>query len=221
MKKENNKQFWRNPILTFFTGLLFGIMTLTLILSHIPTNTRAFQPLVPSFLKENEGINVSYRVYSPRESRAFLNRDLLSKGVQPIQVSIQNNSNSSYIIKADQINLETTTPNSVAWKYSLDALPRKIAYKIATIFFFPFVIPDTIDSIVSAMRHQEIKKSLEAKVIKDEEEIVLPYSSLSRVVLVSNENFGGNFSIDLIDEKGNVETFSTPIAKSKEAPADY
>jgi hypothetical protein len=85
----------------------------------------------------------------------------------------------------------------VALKVTKSAIPRGIAYKIASFFFWPFMIPSTIDSIRVLSHHSSLKRDLMAKSMK--EEIVAPYSTFHRVLFVPEKEFKENFKVTLID----------------------
>jgi len=131
------------------------------------------------------------------ESKQNFGHDLISRGVQPLQLSIQNNTSNEYSLCPSSVDLPRVEASKVAFKVTKSAIPRGIAYKVASLFFWPFMIPSTIDSIRVFSHHRSLKKDLMAKSMK--EEIVAPYSTFHRVLFVPREEFKETFKVTLID----------------------
>jgi len=92
----------------------------------------------------------------------------------------------------------------LAWKETKKALPRGIALRIASLFFWPLMIPSTIDGIITYKAHRTLAKDLEAKTLKEKEEIIPPYATVSRILYVKQEGFEKEFSVSL-QEAGEKE----------------
>ncbi len=165
----------------------------------------SYTSLVP-FTDEAEGLEVSYKALDAEESKLYLNRDLIDRGYQPVHITIQNNSPNTYEIAPDGVSLPLALPKDVAMKVTKRAIPRAIGYKIASFFFWPLMIPSTIDSINTYKTHKSLKRAFAAKAIK--EEIILPYSTVHRILFVKAEDYNEQFSIALVNKSsGDKEVF--------------
>ena len=163
--------------------------------------------VVKPFIKEQRGIQMAYKVYNDFESKIYLDRDLISKGFQPIQLTIQNNTASSFLLGKDDVSLPLASVSSVAWSISKSSIPRSIAYKVLGFVFWPFMIPDTIDSVKTYATHRDLKRDYAAKSIKNNQEEILPFSTMHRIMFVEKEKYEENFSVTLF----NTKTYETVI----------
>lgn len=154
---------------------------------------------LPSFIG-NE-VHVVAIAYTKQECKANLHRDLLDRGYRPIQVTVQNNTSHLYSFSEESVSLRCTHPRHVALKVSAKAIPRAIGYKIASFLFWPFMIPSTIDSLRTYKAHKDMKKDFTAKGIKEKEEVILPYSTISRILFIKEKDFQEDFTVSLIDKK--------------------
>src|SRR3972149_7071984 len=117
-----------------------GICLLSILLTgeHYNSHSLSFISVEKlQFVKEEKGLSITAKAYNEAESKQFLERDLLSRGYQPIQISIQNNSPQSYALKLDELELERVPPHEIARKVMRGAIPRSIAYKVASFLFWP------------------------------------------------------------------------------------
>lgn len=166
-------------------------------------NYHALAPLstTMTFSKEEEGIQVFAKVYTAEESKSYLQRDLLMRGYQPIQITVHNNTSKPWVLYPEGIDLPVVTSKRVASLIIRSALPRSIGLKIASFFFWPFTIPSTIDSIRTLKAHKKLKRDLAAKSIKPQSESVPAYSIVNRVFFVKLKDYPGKFSITLMDQE--------------------
>lgn len=153
--------------------------------------------LLPTFSLNHHRLNVVAKAMNSDESKQNFGHDLISRGVQPLQLSIQNNTPNEYSLCPSSVDLPRVEASRVAFKVTKAAIPRGIAYKIASLFFWPFMIPSTIDSIRVLTHHHSLKKDLMAKSMRDE--VVAPYSTFHRVLFVPKDEFKETFKVTLID----------------------
>jgi len=149
------------------------------------------------FHPKEKGVDVQLRTLTAEESRALLGHDLPSKGVQPLQVTIQNNSPETYRFSPEGIDLANIDPRDVAKKVRKAAIPRMIGFKILGMLFWPFMIPGTIDSIHTFHSYKLLKKDYRAKAVKDE--VIPVYSTFNRILFVPVEDFRNEFTVTLVD----------------------
>ncbi len=179
------------------------VLTLASLAFYLGNNKRV--PLNLSFLETSpfeyaeEGVYVSYKPYTSDESKVYLNRDLVSRGYQPIQITIQNNTPHPYSLSPEEVTLPLAKSKHVAMSVTKSAIPRAIAYKIAGFLFWPFLIPGTIDSIRTFRTHLELRRDFAAKSIK--KETIPPYATLHRVLFVPLKDYHPHFSLTLKNTK--------------------
>jgi hypothetical protein len=148
---------------------------------------------------EDKELSVSAKAYSAEDSKHILHTDLVAKGYVPVEVTIQNQGDHSYAISAASTSMSSHKPKDIAKKLTKGALPRAIGFKILGFFFWPFMIPGTIDSIYSYKKHKSLVKVLTAKGFKEIDEVVLPYSLVKRILYIPEKAFYATFSVALED----------------------
>ncbi|NGX47273.1 MAG: hypothetical protein K1000chlam3_00646 [Chlamydiae bacterium] len=152
---------------------------------------------------KEKGVHVSAKVYDAGDSKAYLDRDLLQVGFQPIQITIQNNSEKVFALSNQGVEIPIAESKTVAGYVTRAAIPRAIGFKVAGLIFWPFLIPGTIDTIVTFNSHMKMKRDYHAKSIKDEEEILPPYSTIHRVIFLPTNQTLEDFTLYLKDQKTN------------------
>jgi hypothetical protein len=152
---------------------------------------------LPTFSLKDSRVQVFAQAMTPDESKRNFGHDLISRGIQPLHLTIENNTSDEYSLCPSSVDLPRVEPSKVAFKITKSAIPRGIAYKIASFFFWPLAIPSTIDGIRVSIHHKNLKKDLKAKSMRDE--VVAPYSTFHRVLFVPKEEFQNTFKVTLID----------------------
>lgn len=159
-------------------------------------------------------ITVNAHAFTGNESKQFLSHNLVRRKVIPIRISLQNNTANEYSLCASSIDLPHIDPKKVAFKVSKTAIPRLIAWRIASFFFWPLMIPGTIDSMITYKHYRELKKDYNAKSLKEEGEILVPYATFHRVLFVPKAEIKENFQVTLID----IETLASTTLEVQLSP---
>lgn len=206
----------KNYIKHTFNLIFFSLVILSTIFFTREFNSYQPQtlPFVGSMLEPfaQEGIHISAKAYSVRDSIVYLDRDLLYRGLQPLQVTIQNNTGRSYFLSNSGVDLLNVPPKAIARKITQSAIPRSIALRIAGFFFWPIIIPATIDSVITMKTHFNIKRDYYAKSIKDRPELIVPYSTVNRIIFLPADQMTDTFTLYLQEPKnGAYYPFSVEI----------
>lgn len=171
--------------------------------------------LMPAFTEEDKRVDVQVKALSPSESKKLLGHNLLSRGVQPIQLTIQNNSPNEYSLCPSSVDLERIETSKVISKVGRPALARSIAFKVLGFFFWPMMIPGTIDTVVTMHSEKKLKRDYKAKSMK--EEVIPAYSTFNRILFVPKNEMKDTFAVTLIDI-GSLEPLKMDVsAETKEA----
>lgn len=174
---------------------------------HIRDLTSIAPNMISAFDPQHKNVEVHVRTLSADASRYLLGHNLPSKGIQPLHLTIENNSPYEYEISPDTVDLEQIRPNHVAKKLQKSSLPRSIAFKIMGFFFWPLMIPGTVDTFHTMHSYKSLKRDYAAKSLQDE--IVPVYSVVNRILFVPVENLKESFTITLIETKKQTrEVFS-------------
>ena len=192
--------------------VLAGVFLLTTSFDrqHLHPLTSIASEVLPIFSLKESRVVVTAKAMSVAESKRNFGHDLLSRGVQPLHLTIENNTSDSYSLCPGSVDLPRIEPSKIAFKITKSTIPRAIGYKIASFFFWPFMIPGTIDGIRVMTHHKKFKKDLIAKSMR--EETVAPYATFNRVLFVPEKQFQKTFKVTLIElESLQASEFETTV----------
>ncbi len=184
----------------FILGVL-GCLALFLAMNQGNLQTSPLSTLLAlkgGFLQQ-EQVVLSVRALNAEESKEHLQGDIVHWGYQPVQVTIENNSPDPYFLSPESIELPLIHSKKVANHVVKNSIPRAIGFKIASFLFWPFMIPSTIDSLMTLKSYNALKKSLASKIVK--EEIIPPYSVVNRLFFVKIEDYQDSYVIKIQNQE--------------------
>ena len=193
----------KNKNLTWVAGALsLFLITASMHNQHmLPVDPHTVNTSLP-FETSQKGVQTSAKIYNDEQSKAYLNYNLLTSGFTPVEVTIKNHTGKSYALSAASVPLPCATSSDVAWSMTKKKIPGSIALKVASFFFWFLAIPSTIEGIATYRSHRALAKDLEAKTLKAKDEIVLPYTTTTRVLYVKKDGVQPTFSIALQEVDG-------------------
>jgi len=148
------------------------------------------------------GILVAAKAFTKAESIRYLDRDLMRKGYQPIQLSIENISDKTYMFSTSRVHLALASPEEVAQKAHTSTLGRITGYGAAALIATPlFIIPAVVDGYQSLHANSALDKDFQGKAAKDQ--ILAPFSQSHMLLFVPVESMQDSFTMVLLDEKTN------------------
>lgn len=174
-------------------------------------------PTTPVSLVEpfvEKGVYIEAKAYSSQESRQKLSYDLLHWNFQPVELIIQNNTATTFFLSSAGVETSLATAQDVALHVSSSSIPRGIVLKILGFFFWPIMIPATIDSIFTLKSHLDMRTDFHTKTIKEEGEQILPYSTAYRVIFVPIKHYEEQFTLYLQDASSQY-LFPYPVSVHK------
>ena len=87
-------------------NLLFGVPTLlSMVILLSGWNSYDASGFVLVAAAEEPGVFITSKAYTPEESKKHLDRDLQSRGYQPVQVTIQNNTADTFLYDEASVSL--------------------------------------------------------------------------------------------------------------------
>src|SRR3972149_3641022 len=100
----------------FFTILAVSTSFLLVLTSWNAHKINLLKPQVQisPFGPEEGKLIVTAKAYTHEESKIYLQRDLVDRGVQPLEVTIQNNTDKKYSVTASSVDLPRIDPKKVA-----------------------------------------------------------------------------------------------------------
>jgi len=192
---------------------LFNLIFVGIVAVSIVFFTREYETYRPQAMTltgsqlepfSEEGIHIAAKAYSRKESLIYLNQDLLHLGLQPLQLTIQNNSSRSYYLSRDGLALPHLSSRQVAGKLHQGAIPRSIVFRVAGFFFWPFLIPGAVDSILTMRSYFLVKRDYESKTLKRDPEIIVPYSTVNRIIFLPADQVSSSFDLYLQDPRNGI-----------------
>ena len=150
----------------------------------------------------SDGLIVAAKAFSKADCKRYLDRDLISKGFQPIQLYIENVSDKTYLFSTSRVNLPLCPPEEVAKKAHTSTLARIGGYGAAAIFASPlFVIPAVIDGLGSSRANSVLDHDFAEKSAKDQ--LIPPYTHKNMLLFIPIDSTQDSFVVTLLDEETN------------------
>jgi hypothetical protein len=196
-------------------GISVLLAALAVFMTKQQVETLPFEDIVTaqgSFEEKDMGLFLTYKVYSADDSKNYLGKDLISRGYQPIQITIQNNSSKFYDMEENAVSLSTATPNKVVRSVMKSSIPRSVGYRVAGLIFWPLSIPGTIDGIKTAHGHTKLRRHYNAQVIK--QETIAPFTTIYRILFVPKKNYQEDFILKIKEHGRNEKDHQEILFKS-------
>lgn len=146
-----------------------------------------------------DGIVTVAKTFSRAECKRFLDRDVISKGFQPIQLFIENGSDKTYLFSTSRVQLSLVSPEEVAEKLHTSTLGRIGGYGAAAVFATPlFIIPAVVEGFQSSKANDALDQDFAAKAAKDQ--LIYPYTHANMLLFVPVDNVQDTFIVTLLEE---------------------
>lgn len=192
--------------------ILSQLVIIPLILATGCAKYRAvsLEPLKPEFHKsalEVDGVHVCHEVFDGVMCKRYFNKDLKKVGIQPIQVTVANNSKRTLILDLSRCSVPCMPGDQVAEKAHFNTAGRATGYGVAGLFIWPLLIPAIVDGVGASKANTQMDHDYASKGLKDQ--IIRPFDISNGVFFVPVEQMSPNLSIHLVDrEAGAILKFS-------------
>ncbi len=141
------------------------------------------------------------KAFTKADCKRYLDRDVIAKGYQPVQIYIQNNSDRTYNFSLDRISLSQARPDEVANQVHTSTVGRAVGYGVGALFLWPLAIPAIVDGIKSSEANASLDSDFAAKVARNQ--TIAQHSHLNKIIFVPVSEYQQNFTITLIDQASN------------------
>lgn len=155
--------------------------------------------LVVSEQTSSAPLQVAAKTFNRADCKQYLDRDVISKGFQPVQLYIKNNSEKNYVFSLSRIDLPLANPQDVANRVHTSTIGRIVGYGVASMIIWPFVIPAIVDGIKSSEANEALDCDFSAKSARDQ--IIAPYSYVNTLLFVPVQSYQRPFTVTLIDQE--------------------
>lgn len=168
---------------------------------------KRLSPIVPPHVQE-QFLSFTYHVFTKADCLKFLDRDVLSKGYQPIHIGITNYSSHSYYFSLADFSIPCVPAFDVAQRVHTSTAKRIVGYGALGLFIWPFLIPAIIDGVGSVEANKNLDMDFANKSLEDQ--TLSPFSSTSGLIFVPKEYFNKQFSFILLDQENHERYMLTP-----------
>lgn len=144
-------------------------------------------------------VALAHRALDKDACKRYLDRDVISKGYQPVQITLTNNSDRNLEFSKDNMTLPYACASDVAPKVHTSTVGRAVGYGVVGLILWPFLIPAVVDSVGSAEANNKLDQDFDKKELEDQ--LVRPHSTINGLVFVPEEDFRSDFAITLVDAK--------------------
>lgn len=149
--------------------------------------------------KENPNVLVSWKAFDKKDCETYLDRNVLSEGYIPIQLTIRNNSTDPMYLSPDNFSTPVSSSDEVARKVHTSTGGRIAAWGIGGLIFFPLLVPAVVDGFGSAKANDSLDADYKAKTLK--EHTIQPHSSFNGVVFIPKQYADQKIQMFLVNQK--------------------
>jgi hypothetical protein len=129
----------------------------------------------------------------------YLDRDVITKGYQPIQLYIRNNSDKDFYFSMNRVSLACAKYDEVADKVHTSTVGRIAGYGVGALFIWPLAIPAIYDGIRSSEANDALDVDFASKAAKDM--TIFRHSSFNKLIFVPRKEYQKHFQVTLVEQE--------------------
>lgn len=155
--------------------------------------------LIPqSAMQSNaHSLSFAYHVFTPQDCKKYLDRNVIAKGYQPVQIAFMNNSNRHIKLSPQAFSFVCAQAYEVAQNVHTSTVKRAVGYGVAGLFVWPLLIPAVVDGFGSKKANEKLDYDYNKKILHDC--IVSPYSMVNGLIFVPTDEFETPFTLRVTD----------------------
>lgn len=186
----------------FIIILLSGCGTQKQYLKRLPKINKAI-----AYKAKQSNISIYAKQMSENEAIDYFRTNLYSYGYTPVHLRIENNSDSTYILRPGDIDQDITSVKKISkCLHRNTALFFSCAFIPAFLFYWqliPVVLVPT--AVWMAKKNRQINQNL-AKISLTREQTleILPYSKIDKFLFFNSEEYSARFMLNLYDKDQRV-----------------
>jgi hypothetical protein len=163
-----------------------------------PLNSLSHE-MVPSSETKKSDLIVMAKTFNKADCARYLDRDVIAEGYRPIQLFIQNNSDTRYLFSLNRVSLSCARPEEVAEKVHTSTVGRATGYGVGALFLWPLAIPAVVDGVKSAKANDSLDIDFSAKAANDQ--TIQPHSYMNKLIFVPANEYQSTFTLTLVDQE--------------------
>ena len=155
------------------------------------------------YAEEIDQVTVAAKKLTTAESKKYLDRDVIVKGYQPVQLSIDNRSAVTILFSPDRVSVPCAKPEDVARRVHTSTVGRVFAWGVPGLILWPFLIPAIIDGIGSSNANKDLDTDFAAKSLG--QMAIEPKSFHEGLLFIPTEAFVSSFRVTLLERESKRE----------------
>lgn len=183
------------------SSVCFSLLFLTGCASYNASSLLSQNLLMPESAQKKE-LAVVAKAFDQADCIRYLDRNVLAKGYQPVQICIMNNSDKSYLFSLDKLDVTCVPAREVANKVHTSTVGRAVGYGVGALVLWPLAIPAIIDGIGSAKANDALDSDFLEKAATNQ--LILPYSNLNKILFIPADDYQGTFSLTLVEQDSGI-----------------
>lgn len=167
--------------------------------SYQANSLSALDPHCVREYPEIEGMQIGCKAFSVDDCYTYLDRDVIAKGYQPIQLTFNNKTNKRYVFTTQGVSLPCADPTIVANTVHTNTIGRVAGYSVGGLFIWPLFIPAVVDGIKSSNANQSLDRDFHDKV---RQQFVIPSNGYAKtLIFVPKSQMAPVFDVSLLEEE--------------------
>lgn len=150
-------------------------------------------------ISESHGVSIAARAFSKNDCRRYLDRNVLRKGYQPVQIYIENMSDTAYLFSPSRLTIAVAPPDEVSKKVHSSTVGRVASYGSAALLASPlFAVPALVDGFKSIQTNKSLDEDFFNKAAHDC--VIKSHSQVMMLLFIPRDAYEETFTVTLIDE---------------------
>lgn len=179
-------------------GLASAIL-LTGCASYQSNSLSALDPQYVRSYSDIDGMAIGCKAYSKEDCYTYLDRDVIAKGYQPIQLTFQNSTDKHYVFTTGGLTLPCTSAEVVASTVHTSTVGRVVGYSVGGLIAWPLFIPAIVDGIKSSNANTSLDRDFYDKA--KEHLVIGPHSFNKTLIFVPRAHYTPVFDVILLEEE--------------------
>ncbi len=189
--------------LEFQRTLLLSVFLLFALSGCVKSYKPRSLSFAPQQREKQGGVEVTSKRLNAQETEAFLGRDIAAKGYTPVQLSIRNDSNKTFVFDTAHVSVPVEKPLTVAHKLHDGATGRIIAWLFGALYYWPLLGAAALDGLNSHYHNKRIDRFFSKHAHNvDEELTIAPGTRTQTVVFIENKDEHAALGIELVEQNG-------------------
>lgn len=158
-------------------------------------------------LAKSDKVQVSARLLQENDARYYFGRRIVSKGFQPILLTINNPTPRAFMLDAWDINLKLEHDKTIIRAIDFSPAQRIIAWSVLGLFLWPFFIPAAVDGVMASQANKDMAQDFADRVLSCDSYVkVRSYATMTKVMFVKKEHAKKSFTVVLSDRETREKT---------------